>query len=58
MFLNSGIADAGDVLNVDDSGVVNITSTSIGTSTISTITGLGNPTNLVHRLTLKQHNYQ
>lgn len=39
----SGIADAGDVLNVDGSGNVNITSTTIGTSTISTITGLGNP---------------
>ena len=39
----SGISDAGDVLNVDDSGNVNITSTTIGTSTISTITGLGNP---------------
>ena len=41
--MNSGIADAGDVLNEDDSGVVNITTTTIGTSTISTITGLGNP---------------
>ena len=40
----SGISDAGDVLNVDDSGNVNITSTTIGTSTISNITGIGNPT--------------
>ena len=50
------VADAGDVLSVDASGVVNITTTSIGTSTISTITGLGNWLHLVHRLTLKQHN--
>ena len=37
----SGVADAGDILNVDDSGVVQISSTNIQSSTIA---GLGDPT--------------
>ena len=36
----SGVADAGDILNVDDSGVVQISSTNIQSSTIA---GIGNP---------------
>ena len=37
----SGVADAGDILNVDAAGVVQIASTNIQSSTIA---GLGNPT--------------
>jgi len=38
----SGVADAGDILNVDAAGVVQIASTNIQSSTIA---GLGDPTN-------------